>query len=54
MSSNESQAAKLPQPLNDTVAEALAVSLRGCEELLPQRMGGEAEPVFQDGQAIAH
>ena len=36
MSSNESQAAKLPQPLNDTVAEALAVSLRGCEELLPQ------------------
>tara|TARA_B110000503_G_scaffold67346_1_gene105542 strand:- start:388 stop:1602 length:1215 start_codon:yes stop_codon:yes gene_type:complete len=26
----------LPQPLNDTVAEALAVSLRGCEELLPQ------------------
>ena len=36
MSSNESQVAKLPQPLNDTVAEALAVSLRGCEELLPQ------------------
>jgi len=36
MSSNKSQAAKLPQPLNDTVAEALAVSLRGCEELLPQ------------------
>lgn len=36
MSSNESQAAKLPKPLNDTVAEALAVSLRGCEELLPQ------------------
>ncbi len=36
MSSNESQAAKLPQPLNDTVADALAVSLRGCEELLPQ------------------
>ena len=36
MSSNESQAANLPQPLNDTVAEALAVSLRGCEELLPQ------------------
>ena len=36
MSSNESQAAKLPQSLNDTVAEALAVSLRGCEELLPQ------------------
>ena len=36
MSSNESQAAKLPQPLNDTVAEALAVSLRGCEELLHQ------------------
>ena len=36
MSSNESQAAKLPQPLNDTVAEALAVSLRCCEELLPQ------------------
>jgi len=36
MSSNESQAAKLPHPLNDTVAEALAVSLRGCEELLPQ------------------
>ncbi len=36
MSPNESQAAKLPQPLNDTVAEALAVSLRGCEELLPQ------------------
>ncbi len=36
MSSNESHAAKLPQPLNDTVAEALAVSLRGCEELLPQ------------------
>ena len=36
MSLNDPQTPKSIEPINADVAEALAVSLRGCEELLPQ------------------
>ena len=36
MSLNETQTAPPVEPINDQVADALAVSLRGCEELLPK------------------